>query len=298
MELEKVGSLWKVKNGSELHKACISTLHRYWGTQPGSYFPGPQPVSIERRHFHLLKENDYLVCEKTDGVRNVMICFMYNEKKMCVLMNRSFECTLYPLNLPRTAFQGTVLDGELIGKDYLVYDAVAVSGESVAKLGLLDRMEASEQFIKGILKLKTDPIVVRLKIMHLFAEFPAFLEHYKTLTNVDGIILTPINEPIRTGTHETLFKWKPRDLNTIDFQMKKGDLYVQDKNELIFESRLDKVPDWLTEDAIVECQYVNKKWKPLNLRTDKKHPNSRRTFYRTLKNISEDIQIEEFSALV
>jgi len=39
---------------------------------------------------------------------------------------------------------------------------------------------------------------------------------------MDGLIFTPINEPIRIGTHETMFKWKPRNKNTIDFLVKKG----------------------------------------------------------------------------
>ena len=31
-------------------------------------FPGAHPVSIERKHLPLLR-NDYVVCEKTDGTR-------------------------------------------------------------------------------------------------------------------------------------------------------------------------------------------------------------------------------------
>jgi hypothetical protein len=111
------------------------------------------------------------------------------------------------------------------------------------------------------------------------------------------------------GTHETLFKWKPRDTNTIDFQMKwRGDrwgMYVQEKGQLIFESEL--LPSQcgefeIKENTIAECQYVHweapRWWKPVNIRTDKTHPNNRRTFYRTLVNIAEDIQLNEFIKLV
>jgi len=229
---------------------------------------------------------------------------MFQEKKICVLMNRSFECTLAPLTLPKSAYLGTVLDGELLDREFIVYDAVCVSGQSVAKNCLLDRYGEAEKFIKGILKVKTDPFVVRLKELFLFNEFQDFLQKYKTFKYVDGIILTPNDDPIRTGTHETLFKWKPRDLNTIDFQMKKDknrwNMFVQDAGNLIFESEIpiEGSPTWITEDCIAECQYVNGKWKPIHLREDKKHPNNRRTFYRTLKNISEDIKIEEFSTLI
>jgi hypothetical protein len=121
----------------------------------------------------------------------------------------------------------------------------------------------------------------------------------------DGIVLTPVNEPVRIGTHETLFKWKPRDENTIDFQMKwRGDrwgMYVQEKGSLVFESELfpHDAPDFeIAEDMIVECQYIHwdspRWWKPLNIRTDKTHPNNRRTFYRTMVNIAENIELKEF----
>ena len=93
--------------------------------------------------------------------------------------------------------------------------------------------------------------------------------------------------------------------NTIDFQAKiwnneKWGLYVQEKGRLIFESELSlaKTPEWITEDCIVECQYMCDEeprwWKPIGLRVDKKHPNNRKTFYRTFVNIRENIQITEF----
>jgi len=136
--------------------------------------------------------------------------------------------------------------------------------------------------------------------------FSAFFKEVlpKIEYKIDGLIFTPINEPIKTGTHETMFKWKPRDMNTIDFQAKKWEnkwgLYVQEKGRLIFESELslEQTPSWITEDCIVECQYMCDEtprwWKPKSLRVDKKHSNNRKTFYRTLVNIRENIQMNEF----
>ena len=142
------------------------------------------------------------------------------------------------------------------------------------------------------------------------SEYEKFLDEYlPTVTEtIDGLIFTPINDGIRTGTHETMFKWKPRDKNTIDFQVKKkGDiwrLYVQERGKLIYESEIYEhmVPvyarSWMEEDAIIECQYmfndVPMWWKPLARRYDKTFPNSRRTFYRTLVNIKEDISMNDF----
>jgi hypothetical protein len=78
-------------------------------------------------------------------------------------------------------------------------------------------------------------------------------------------------------------------------------MYVQEKGQLIFESEIfpERCPEFdIKEDTIMECQYIHwewpRWWKPLNIRTDKVHPNNRRTFYRTLTNISENIQLHEF----
>lgn len=126
--------------------------------------------------------------------------------------------------------------------------------------------------------------------------------------DVDGLIFTPIRDTVKTGTHETMFKWKPRDKNTIDFQIKRrGDIwkmYVQERGKLMFESEIhvNQVPpharEWMEEDAIIECQYMFMDepmwWKPVIRRYDKTFPNGRRTFYRTLVNIKENISIDDF----
>lgn len=214
--------------------------------------------------------------------------------------------TVVPLNLPKSAYQGTILDGELVDGTFLVYDAVTVSGASVKDLNLYKRIESAETLANGILKMKSDPITIKVKKFFSLKKYKEFIsEHLPSVPyKIDGLVFTPVYEAIRSGTHETMFKWKPRDNNTIDFQFKRWEtkwgMYVIEKGRLVFESELSfqKTPEWITEDCIVECQYMCDEyprwWKPLNLRSDKTHPNNRRTFYRTLVNIKEDIQIGEF----
>jgi len=282
-------------------------IHSSWGTS--EYFPGPQPISIERRHFSILKGGTYAVCEKSDGVRHVLVSLMFGDKKICALVNRAFEIREVSLNLPKIAYQGTILDGELVDNEFLVYDAVVVSGTNVMALDLYKRLDAAKKVVSGTIRMKSDPVKLKMKTFFNFKDYKKFItEHIPTVTyKIDGLVFTPVNEPVRTGTHETMFKWKPRDNNTIDFQCKRWEqqdkwgLYVIEKGKLVFESELkpEKSPDWLTEDCIVECQYMCDEyprwWKPIGLRTDKTHPNNRRTFYRTLVNIRENIQIDEFN---
>ena len=300
-----------------LHKYVIDFIHTKWGSK--DYFPGPQPISIERKHFPILKGGDYLVCEKTDGERHMMIALMYEGKKKCLFVNRAFNMFEVSINLKKNAYEGTILDGELYGDTLMVYDAVLVAGQSVWNNTLTDRLEASRGLMKSIIYMKSDQFRLKCKTFHHMRDFNVFMDEYLPTVQekIDGLVFTPINEPIRIGTHETMFKWKPQEKNTVDFLMKREPsretpgfkagtpawrLYVQEKGKLFFESeipfnRIDDEP-WFEDGAIVECKYITHEdpmwWKPLKRRTDKTHPNNRRTFYRTIVNIKENVQMKEF----
>jgi len=69
-----------VRPSEPLYKYAISFMETHWGTK--GIFPGCQPISIERKHFDILSKNDYVVCEKTDGTRYMMLTFMYESKKV------------------------------------------------------------------------------------------------------------------------------------------------------------------------------------------------------------------------
>ena len=116
----------------------------------------------------------------------------------------------------------------------------------------------------------------------------------------DGLVFTPVNEPIRMGTHETMFKWKPRERITIDFELRSGsELFVQDRGVPYKEAELflqNARPD-LQDGTIVECGYGALGWFVEKVRTDKTHANNRRTYFRTIVNIRENIQLGEFTTL-
>lgn len=317
--LTKEDDQWIVQTNSPLYSSALKSFHSMWGTinkngRMPPIFPGPQPVSIERIHFNKLINNPYVVCEKTDGLRVALLIFTFNSKKVTLMINRSLRMVWTPLNLPKSAHMGTLIDGELVDNKLMVYDAVYVSGEDLKPQPFLDRLEKVENFIKNITKLAKDIIVVKLKRFVPLQELKDFqLNVVPTLPyKTDGLVFTPVNDPIRLGTHENMFKWKPRDENTIDFQVKwkqngTAGLYIQDRGTLFFETEItpDKFEDsfigWLEEDAIVECRYMLDEcpmwWKPVGIRKDKTYPNSRRTYFRTLVNIKEDIHWEEFTRL-
>jgi len=263
-----------------------------WKTTDASRFPGPQPVSIERRHFALLRRQPYFVCEKTDGVRQ----FLIGNSDGTFIVNRAFQVEAVKIRIPKD----TLLDGELVKLKnekmaFVIHDAVIVKGEDLMNLPLDQRLEKARGVIKAIIKTAAAPFEIRVKKMYkLFEEQIPDLNSFDYET--DGIVMTPIREPIRMGTHETMFKWKPRERITIDFQLKNGlDLFVQDRGELYKEAELhngNKRQD-LPDGAIVECGYGDLGWFVEKVRTDKSHSNNRRTYFRTIVNIRENIQLSE-----
>ncbi len=309
-----------VKKGDPLYKYTIKFMEESWGTKGKGIFPRCQPISIERKHFDILEKNKYVVCEKTDGTRYMMIALQYENQRVCVFINRALEMFTVPLNFRLAVFKGTILEGELYENTFMVYDCLMTCGEVVGNQGFLERLEYCKKTVKKAMVMNTDLISLKVKTFHLHQNFKNFMDKYlpNIKQEIDGLIFTPINEPIRIGTHETMFKWKPRNKNTIDFLVKKGQtaetpgcipgkyvwrLYIQDRGKHIFESSipLDRMNEykWLREGDIIECMYVTWEngpiwWKPIKKRNDKTFPNSRRTFYRTLVNIKEDIQMKEF----
>ena len=248
---------------------------RKWNSNNIDRFPGPQPISIERVHFRILRNKRYLVCEKTDGVRHFLVCFTDSQnRKICALVNRSFQFTIRPLTIPRD----TLLDGELIGDSFIVHDAVCIQGEDLRKMDLVTRLSRAISLCKIIVPSR---INIKVKPMHELSG----ISHIHLGKTTDGLIFTPVDEEIRMGTHRTLFKWKPREKCTVDFILHQGYLCIQN------DSRFERVQEFYNgaEGSICECAFDGQTWTPVMTRVDKSHPNNKRTLERTLVNIKENI---------
>jgi len=279
-----------------------------WESSDPNRFPGPQPISIERRHFPLLKKQPYVVCEKTDGVRVMLVSTTLEGKKLCALVNRAFHVEEITLNVPRE----TILDCELIGKLILVYDAVLVKGVDVRKKPVTERLAAASSAVKMVLRTTKDKYTIKVKNMYPLKEIQKVTEAeypYET----DGLVFTPINEPVRMGTHETMFKWKPRNRITIDFLVRHNGsyfdrgmagkepimyMYIAERDKLkeimIFNQLVKYKNLEQYEGKIVECSYGETGWQFEKVREDKTYPNNLRTYERTIVNLREDIQTNEF----
>ena len=301
----------------DIKKRILRALYEWWNHHTRDSFPGPQPGSIEREHFAKLKENPYWVCAKTDGMRFVMQCVCVEDTRYCVFIDRKNDMYLMDIQTTPDAFLGTVLDGELVKNhetnqyDFLVYDSIIACGEDTTHLMHSERMRKAQSIVSYITVSDRHNMHVRIKPSVRLDSFSEYKKHMlPTIPHThDGLIFTPENNPVSTGTNFDMFKWKPREKNTVDFWVEQN---FKHKNKFIVKLCKGKymiclhdhyvhIPQSMREDlpGIVECMYTGRNnWSALLMRSDKVYPNSVFTMTKTLLNIQENIQIEEFETLL
>ena len=215
-------------------------------------FVAASPVSIHR--IHLVQNRNvkniyqhYAVTLKADGERYFLLVLASDKDRYhgkVVLMNNNFE--ILDTGYQDVEWTGTLLEGELIetenGKEFYIYDALFSKGMDVRKRRLvhigergddeLSRLKVVELFLKSssraackecstiLLKSKRYAFSVRGDGSDVFQKTKEIWESRTAQPfENDGMIFTPIQEyyPLHGGTWNSLFKWKPPHLNTIDF---------------------------------------------------------------------------------
>ncbi|XP_076084140.1 mRNA-capping enzyme-like isoform X2 [Mytilus galloprovincialis] len=277
-----------------------------------SGFPGSQPVSMDINNLDYLRRKEYKVSWKADGTRFMMLIDGANEVYMADRDNAVFHVPHlhfpYRKDLSRT-LKDTLVDGEMIldkvdGIDvprYLIYDIIYFMGQEVGKTDFRTRLVCIEKELIGPrhAKMKTgeidkakEPFSVRLKPFWdvsvcrkvLDGSFASQVSH-----EVDGLVFQPVPDPYCPGRCMEVLKWKPPELNSIDFKLKiakenkpgmlpetKGYLYVLGQDNPLAEMKYTK--DLKEMDGkIIECSFDGQHWKFMRQRTDKSFPNSIKT---------------------
>ena len=262
-------------------------------------FPGCQPVSIENSHIKNLSNDKYFVCEKTDGVRYMFACLVHKNKPYSVLFDRNLNMFLLKTQVQHKLYEGTLLDGELVQHNdnsyhYYIFDVLLHNGKNVMNETLLERLTCAHSICDNIRF--CHHFTLHVKDFLKLNEFDKTKEYpYKT----DGLIFTPIHEPIKFGTNYSLYKWKDGFENTVDFYIdERFQMFLSNNNQLsltketIFDEDLLNVH--FNFPCIVECKYRSfRTWNMIKERKDKDRPNSVYTFTKTLKNIHENIQLND-----
>ena len=287
------------------------------------YFPGAQPVTVERKNFETLKKEKYMICEKSDGERAVLILININDKPMCFIINRNNELYFMDFSFKKEVFEGSIFDGEIIKTkktadsegswNYLIHDCMVYNGTSFMKISHCLRYACVVDFItKRYINKLTDCFNIKTKLFYKYGnDLNKTWEHINKTTenNIDGLIFTPINEHIKFGRDYTLLKWKEE--HTVDFSVRKIGVkinlyYIKNKGIQIYKvlskgtENYELILKFLTEndllkkDVIIEFKIpYSGYFTPYRLRLDKDKPNGEITVINTLKNIEENIKIEE-----
>ena len=211
-------------------------------------FPGAQPVSFAKRHIKELKQQDYYVCEKTDGLRCLMYILVHQGQQVTYLIDRKNDYYyVRHINFPKPDIQesnspafhtGTILDGELVidtlpGKPpqtmYLVFDCMVLGNERLMHRTLDKRLayfrdHVYEPYIKFRNLYPDEPpadFIVDWKKMEVgYGTEKMFKETLRNLPHGnDGLIFTCRTTPYQFGTDQHILKWKPAHENSIDFRM-------------------------------------------------------------------------------
>ncbi|XP_035210837.1 mRNA-capping enzyme-like isoform X2 [Stegodyphus dumicola] len=207
-----------------------------------SGFPGSQPVSMHIRNLKLLHEKPYKVSWKADGTRYMML--IDKEDKIYFIDRDNCVFKVDGLWFPRRKepdkhLFNTLLDGEMIidkvdGHDvprYLAYDIVKFEGIDVGKTDFDRRLLCINKEIiyprrqamtEGRIDRMKEPFSVRAKDFWDITSARQILgEKFKKDMSheVDGLIFQPVPDPYICGRCKDVLKWKPANLNSVDFKL-------------------------------------------------------------------------------
>lgn len=293
------------------------------------YFCGALPVSLMRKDLDMLRTMEYLVAEKSDGLRHLMLLFRHNDQSFAVFIDRGNRCygTAYKFSSHLREGLGTLLDGELVwerntGMRYYVHDIVCVCGKTdVAFEKYTERMYHVRELLRWHIFPPDNDLLNTItfipKQVFPLSELPHVVD--KVIPNLrhrsDGLILTCNTLPHQGKKNTLLFKYKlPKD-HTLDLQL--GECVAHNTYELLtwdthvthlFETVSLSREKWAAvgvqsplaqKGCILECAYDFEaaKWVPVNIRLDKIKPNDVSTIQLTLETMMETLSMEELRSI-
>jgi len=290
-------------------------------------FPGGQPVSMDRQNLGFLKEKPYKVSWKADGTRYMMLIDGRDETYFIDRDNCVYKVsglTFLHRKDQHKHITDTLVDGEMVidtvnGKKvprFLIYDIIRYEGNEVGKCPFSTRLFCIEKEIvgarntyitQGLIDKNKEPFSVRKK------EFWDVSDAYKLISDEfkaqlahepDGLIFQPSKDPYKAGRDDCVLKWKPAEMNSVDFKLKIvkesglgllprtiGHLYVGGMDQP-FDQMKVKGEVKEMNNKIIECKWENSQWVFMRERTDKSFPNGYNTALGVIQSIREPVTTE------
>jgi hypothetical protein len=203
----------------------------------------------------------------------------------------------------------------------MIHDCLSYIGTKYTKINHKLRYACIIDFItKRYVNKEKDYFNIKTKLFYNFIPVGGKEQGIKTTwkhiqetteNSIDGLIFTPVYEPVVFGRQNTLFKWK--DLNTIDLMVKaykdKLSLYYHKNGNKLFKTfeknsdNYNRIIEYYSDNSldlkgniIIEFKYSlkNEIFTPYRTRNDKDKPNGEITVLNTIKNIEESIILDDF----
>lgn len=229
-------------------KFVQQTVLSMWECPPSvQHCPVPNPCSLERKDFQVLSGREYVVAEKSDGVRYLMLLCRYGQgllgsgRECAVMIDRKWKCYEVEIAAGSNYFDGTLLDGELVWEwnrrerewdlCFLVFDIVYSEGASTKRLDYGERVTEIENALiesPGRVQIDCPPgyrskFSIRKKMIYPSRNMDLLLKSIPQQHHAnDGLIFMPIEEPVGVGTQTGIFKYKQHhtiDLRVTNFNM-------------------------------------------------------------------------------
>lgn len=208
---------------------------KFWDKQRVHNQIAPNPVSLESKDVATIATNEYVVGEKSDGIRYVMVCSHWdmpqNKGPYAVLLDRNMTIFEIKIKAEESIFRGTVLDGEIVTTNdstllYLVFDLVCDRGISCMQMDFVERQRRLFELLSlqgPKLMSNEDSSCIQI-VQKIFTPLNSLLEKGMELDpqrfinhKSDGWIFVPVRCGIKTLRHTTMFKFKQD--HTIDVQI-------------------------------------------------------------------------------
>lgn len=305
-----------------IYRHCCMLLN-YEGRGSGISFPGAQPVSMDLNNIQLLATNRYRVSWKADGCRYML--YIQDEDNIFFLTRSLQLWRVNGLRFPKiddlnSHLSDTLLDGEMVTDNfngqnipkYLIYDVISLNGNIVAhqnfdkrcgkiKCVVVEARRRAKQ--ANIIPREGEPFKVADKGFYMLHDAKKTWDLQVTHEK-DGLIFQPVDAPYVGGTCHNILKWKPPNLNSIDFRLVVREerqngclpetyayLHVSNKADPLVRFKLDRDQQSYRQyhNKIVEMTLNNQKWVIMRERTDKLTPNSYETASATYRSIKHPV---------
>ena len=216
------------------YKSCTNTV----------YFVGAQPESLCKDKISNLYKYEYSVTDKADGDR---VFLFVNQMGNVYFMDNNLN-KIFKTDIKCDKQKGgiSILDGEMVRVDnqiyFLAFDIFYFNNTDLRGNNdylLKRRLEILQNLVKSFSKTKFYSVICKdYYFGNVFNASKKILDSVNEMPcKNDGLIFTPVNEPYpKTKKWSSLLKWKPAELNTIDFfavkigsdnNIGKWQLYVQ-----------------------------------------------------------------------